>query len=106
MSGNSIVIMSGPSKSDNHDYAIQVSGISIQSGVTTSGQVYWYHMKACQVSDSMSIAKCHISGVRYRVSSITCQVSVSDIECQVSGVKYNMSSTGVRYQVPEIRCQV
>ena len=38
---------------------------SIQSGVTTSGQVYRYHMKACQVSsDSISI-----SGVRYQMLS-------------------------------------
>ena len=78
-----------------------------------------------QVSDSMSIVKCHISGIMYHVSSdnmsnngvryqvpsircqmITCQVLVSDIKCQGSGVKYNMSSTGVRYQVPSIRCQV
>jgi len=43
----------------------------------------------CQVScDSMSIIRCHISGVRYHVSSD------------------NMSSTGVRYQVSGIRCHV
>ena len=39
-------------------------------------------------SDSMSIVRNHISGVRYQV--------LSD----------NMSSTGVRYQVLGIRCQV
>ena len=58
-------------------------------------------------SDSMSIVKCHISGVKYQVSSdnmssigvryqvsdisyqvIAYQVPVSDIKCQGSGVKY------------------
>ena len=52
----------------------------------------------CQVSEGMSTVKCHISGVRYhvssdnmsstsviyQVSSITCQVPVSDIKCQVN----------------------
>jgi len=42
------------------------------------------------------------TGVRYQVSSITCQVLVLDIKYQVSGVKYNMSSTSVRYQVSSI----
>ena len=78
-------------------------------------------------SDSMSIVKCHVSGVRYQMSSdnmsstcvryqvsgikcqvITYQVPVSDIKCQGSGVKYNMSSTSVRYQVSCItyQCQI
>jgi len=75
----------------------------------------------------MSIIKCHISGVRYQVSSdnmsstgvryqvsnnmsstgdryqvssITCQVPVSDIKCQRSGVKYNIS-----VPVSNIKCQ-
>ena len=43
----------------------------------------------CQVSsDSMSIVRCQVSGVRDQV--------LSD----------NMSSTSVRYQVLEIKCQV
>ena len=43
----------------------------------------------CQVSiDSISIVRCHISGVRFQVPSD------------------NMSSTGVRYQVSGILCQV
>ena len=44
-------------------------------------------------------------GVKYQVSSITCQVPVSDIKCRRSGVKYNMSSAGVRYQVLSITCR-
>ena len=61
---------------------------SIQSGVTISGQMCQFQVIACQVSDSMSIIKCHISGVKYKVSSD------------------NTSSTGVRYQVSKIRCLV
>ena len=75
----------------------------------------------CQVSsDSMSIVRCHISGVRYQVlsnnmsstgviyqvSSITCQVPVSDINCQVSGVKCRCQVSSVKYQVSSITCQV
>ena len=52
----------------------------------------------CQVSsDSMSIVKCQVSGIRCQV--ITCQVPVSDIKCQGLGVKYNMSSP-----VSDIKC--
>ena len=75
-------------------------------------------MKTCQVSDSISIVKCHISGiryqassdnmsstsVRYQVSGIRCQVSVSDVKCQGSGINYKHIS--VRYQVSGIKCQV
>jgi len=86
---------------------------SIQSGVTISGQVCWYQVIACQVSDSMSIVKCHISGasVKCHISGFRCQVpsdnmSSTGVRYQVSGVKYNMSSTGVKYQVSGIRCQI
>ena len=67
------------------------------SGVIVSSQVSQYQVKyvlvpydnICQVSsDSMLIARCHISGVRYQVSSD------------------NMSSTGVRYQMSSIVWQV
>ena len=108
MSGNNIVIMPSPRKVIimNMEGNTGVRCNSIQLGVTISGQMCLYHVKACQVSDSMSIIKCHISDVRYQVSSDTCQVPVSDIKCQISGFKYNRSSAGVRYQVSSIRCQV
>ena len=58
------------------------SEMCIRDSVSTSDNI-------CQISsDSMSIDKCHISGVRYQ--------ALSD----------NMSSTGVRYQVSGIKCQV
>jgi len=135
MSGNSIIIMPSPCKSDNHEYTkkYKCQCNSIQSGITISGQMCQYQVIACQVSDSMSIIKCHISGVRYQVSSdnmsstgvkYNMSSTVSDIKCRGSGVKYNISSTGVsikcqrsgvkynmscvsvRYHVSEIRCQV
>ena len=75
--------------------------------------MYYYHVKACQVSDSMSIVKCYIigvryqvlsedmssTGVRYHVSSIRCQVSGVKYRCQISLVKYNMSSVGVKCSI-------
>jgi len=42
MSGNNMIIMPSPHKSDNHEYA-KNTGVrfsSIQSGVTISGQIY------------------------------------------------------------------
>ena len=58
------------------------------SGVIVSSQVSQYRSNILIPGDSMSIIKCHISGVGYQMSSD------------------NMSSTGVRYQVSDIRCQV
>jgi len=42
MSGNNIIIMPSPRKSDNHEYASNTDVMcnSIQSGVTISSQVY------------------------------------------------------------------
>jgi len=62
---------------------------SIQSGVTISGQMCQYQVLAlCQVlSDSMSIVRCQISGVRYQVLSDNMSSNVSDIKCQGSGAK-------------------
>ena len=79
---------------------------NIQSGVTILGQMCQYQVIACQVRDSMSVIKCHISGVGYQVLSDNMSGTVSDIKCHGLGVRYNMSSTGVRYQVSSIRCQV
>ena len=66
------------------------------SGVIVSSQVSQYRSNvlvlgdSCQMSDSMSIIRCHISGVKYQVSSD------------------NISSTGVRYQVSGIgvKCNI
>jgi len=63
MSGNSLMIMPSPGKSDNHDGQcnIGVRCNSIQSSVTTSSQVYQYQVIAYQSS-----------GDRYQVSGIRC----------------------------------
>jgi len=70
-------------------------------------------VKACQVSDSMSIVKCHISGVRYQVSSdnmssISVRYQVSEIRCQVQHVMYRCQISTVRDQVSSIiyQCQI
>jgi len=100
MSGNNILCMASPVKVIimNMQSNTSVRCNSIQSGVIISGQMCQYQVIACQVSDSMSIIQCHISGVRCQV--ITCQVPMSDIECQVSGVKCNISIL-----VSDIKCQ-
>ena len=86
MSDNYIIIMSSPRKSDNMNmqYNTGVRCDSIQSGVTTSGQVYQYQMSIYQVSsDSMSIIRCQISSIRYQVSSDNMSSMVSGIKCKV-----------------------
>ena len=63
MPGNSIIIMPSPVKVIimNRQYNTSIRCNSIQSGATTSGQVYQYQVKAYQSS-----------GVRYQVSGIRC----------------------------------
>jgi len=57
----------------NMQYNTSVRCDGIQSGVTTSGQVYQYQV---------------ITFVKYRV-----------IACQLSSVRYQMSSISIRYQI-------
>ena len=70
MSDKNIIIMLSPQKMIIMNRKYNTSVIITQSGVTTSGQVYYYHAKACQMSDSMSIVKCHISGIRCQVPGV------------------------------------
>ena len=71
MSGSNIIIMLSPRKVIimNMQCNIGVSSNSIQSGVTTSGQVYQYQVLAYLKYQGIA---CQLPGVRYQVSGIKC----------------------------------
>ena len=90
MSGSNIIIMPSPCKMIviNMQCNTCVRCNSIQSDVTTSGQVYQYqviayvkhHVIACQ-NRQVSGIKIPVSDIKYQLSSIRCQV----INMSVSG---------------------
>ena len=75
MSGSSIIIMPSPRKSDIMNMQCNTGARydSIQSGDTTSSQVYQYHVASVMYLVYLSkiqlqVIACQVPGVRYQVS--------------------------------------
>ena len=99
ISGNSIIIMPSPRKSNSHEYVIKYRCHNIRSSVPVPGDsmssVKCYYIK-CQVAgDKYSMASI---GVRYQVISIAWQVLVYTCQGQVTNVSVRVT-TNIRYQL-------